>query len=158
MFLYFVINSQIFIFFIILILFLYGILVNINSKIIFLLVNINFSFFILKIIYYNFISIKFNGNFDYMIKKEIFINDSFSLNNYTLVNYKYLYFFGVKYNLLLILNRYNNLHIQNFDYINNITISKKYYYDLIISLIFKYSEYFKNIDFYILNNIKEFIY
>lgn len=158
MFLYFVINSQIFIFFIILILFLYGILVNINSKIIFLLVNINFSFFILKIIYYNFISIKFNGNFDNMIKKEIFINDSFSLNNYTLVNYKYLYFFGVKYNLLLILNRYNNLYIQDFDYINDITISKKYYYDLIISLILKYSEYFKNIDFYILNNIKEFIY
>lgn len=158
MFIYFIINSQIFIFFIILILFLYNLLPYINGKIFFLLLNTNFSFFLLKIIYYNFFSIKFNCNYNYIIKREIYINDSFNLQNYTLENFKYLYFFGIKYNLLFILNKYNNIYIQDFDSINKISINKKYYYDLIISLIFKYSKYFNKIDFYILNNIKEFIY
>lgn len=141
-----------------LILFLYKLLSYLNYKIFFLLLNINFSFFLLKIIYYNFLCIKFNCNYNYIIKKEIYINDCFSLNKYTLEDYKYLYFFGIKYNLLFILNKYNNIYIQDFDSINKISINKKYYYDLIISLLFKYSKCFNKIDFYILKNIKEFIY
>ena len=158
MFIFFVINSQVFIFFLISILFLYNLLLNINCKNIILLLNINFSFLFLKILYYNFFSIKFNCNYNYIIKKEIYVNDCFTLNRYKLLDYKYLYFLGIKYNLLFILNKHNYIYTIDFDSINKITINKKYYYRLILKLLFKYSKYFNKIDLYILNNIKEFIY
>jgi hypothetical protein len=122
------------------------------------LIKVNVSFLIFKIIYYNFYDDKFNYNYDYLVNRKIFVIDNFHYKDYLFINYKYEYFLGIKYKLYFILFDNFTLHVKDYEYIKKLTVDKNFYYNLLLTLTYKYSKYFKNIDIYILNNIKEFLY
>lgn len=122
------------------------------------LFKINVSFLLFKIFYYNLIDNKFNSNYDYLINRRVFVIDNFYYKDYLFINYKYEYFLGIKYKLYIILMDNFSVYIKDYESIKKLTVNNKLYYDIVLTLTYKYSKYFKKIDIYLLNNIKEFLY
>jgi len=122
------------------------------------LFKINVSFLLFKIVYYNLIDNKFNYNYNYLINRRVHVIDNFYYKDYTFINYKYKYFLGIKYKLYIILMDHFTIYIKDYESIRKINVDNTLYYDKILTLTYKYSKYFKNIDIYLLNNIKEFLY
>ena len=124
-----------------------------------ILLNVNIIFYLFKLIYYNYIDCRFNKNYFYLIDKDIEIINTFYINNYRLIGYEYKHIFYFKLDLFLLLENKDNQKIykKNIEYIENIVLNKKYLNKTMLNLVYKYSNYFKKIDIYILYIIEEFI-
>ena len=127
-------------------------------KIVKSLVKINILFYLLKIFYNNLCENKYTHDYKKILYKEIVIETNFYINDYILYDYEYEKVLGFKINLYIILKKNNKLIKKNIELIKKINLKRKYFYNTIINLLYKYSIYFKKIDFYLLNDIKAYLY
>lgn len=119
----------------------------------------NFTFFFYQIIYYNIFNKRFHLNFNDIQNKQIILYENNINYECFLLNYKYKKILGIKYFLFLEILRNNNLlYYISIDLIDKITYKNDKYYNLMFDLIYKYSFFFKKIDFYLANYIKDFLY
>lgn len=129
-----------------------------SIKIIQNLININILFYMLKIFYYNFLENKYNKNYKYLLYKDVKVEASFYRNEYIFVGYEYEKIFGIKINLFILLKLNHLILKKNIEHIEKIVLKKKYYYNTLLELLYKYSKYFNKVDKYLLNHIKEYLY
>ena len=122
------------------------------------LININILFYMLKIFYYNFLENKYNKNYKYLLYKDVKVEASFYRNEYIFVGYEYEKIFGIKINLFILLKLNHLILKKNIEHIEKIILKKKYYYNTLLELLYKYSKYFNKVDKYLLNHIKEYLY
>lgn len=130
-------------------------IIDISKSIIFT----NLTFFFYQTIYYNIFNKKFNLNFNEILNKKIILYENNIYYDCCLLNYKYKKILGIKYFLFLEILRNNNLlYCLSIDLIDKISLKNNNYYNLMFNLIYKYSFFFKKIDFYLANYIKDFLY
>lgn len=135
------------------------IFINYFKDIIIKLFYINFSFLFINILYLNIFSNNFNLKYNQLYNKDIIIYNNYTKYNCKLENHYYYTFFRLKHFLYLKILKKNNIYfIITIDDFINIKKNNKYYHILMFSLLKRYSKNLNNLDHYLLNYIKDFLY
>lgn len=156
MYIYFLIFFELFIIF----LFYFNFIIFVPINIYYKLFYFDLFLFFIYIFYINNLNDTFNININNHKNRIFLLKDRYSRFYCEILDIKYKYLLGIKYNLNILISKYkNNLILTyNIHNIDNLKLHKKYYYDFMLNLLNKYSINFKKIDFFLINYIKDYLY